>query len=205
MLEVAMGECGGAECQGLLLLLSQVPCWHCSLDFVPELAPGPVRAGILTLCNGDRTGWDGERPCHCSGLWGLSPSHRVRLECTSLQRSWCLPAASLRQSSRWPDLSRERRCGWSRGEQPVVCALSTARAGGRLGGLPGTALTDQLQGQDAVRHCPLDVVVASGRVIIPCEKVGLEEGSVWGSSGGSWSTYGTRKNHGFLNFSSCLS
>lgn len=151
-----------------------------------------------------RLGW-GERPCHCSGLWGLSPSHRVRLECTSLQRSWCLPAASLRQSSRWPDLSRERRCGWSRGEQPVVCALSTARAGGRLGGLPGTALTDQLQGQDAVRHCPLDVVVASGRVIIPCEKVGLEEGSVWGSSGGSWSTYGTRKNHGFLNFSSCLS
>lgn len=39
-----------------------------------------------------------------------------------------------------------------------------------------TPLTDQLQGQYAVRHCPLDIVVASGCVIIASKKVGLGGG-----------------------------
>lgn len=41
-----------------------------------------------------------------------------------------------------------------------------------------TPLTDQLQGQYAVWHCPLDIVVASGCVIIASKKVGLGEGGV---------------------------
>lgn len=36
----------------------------------------------------------------------------------------------------------------------------------------GPPLTNQLQGQNAVWHCPLDVVVAGCCVIIPSEKVG---------------------------------
>lgn len=38
------------------------------------------------------------------------------------------------------------------------------------------ALTNQLQGQDTMWHCPLDIVVASGCVIISGKKVGLRRG-----------------------------
>lgn len=38
------------------------------------------------------------------------------------------------------------------------------------------SLTNQLQGKNTMWHCPLDVVVASGCVIISAEKVSLGEG-----------------------------
>lgn len=63
----------------------------------------------------------------------------------------------------------EHRGGlWSDGEQPGVKGEGS-----------GPPLTNQLQGQDTMRHCPLDIVVASGCVIISSKKVGLGEGELF--------------------------
>lgn len=41
------------------------------------------------------------------------------------------------------------------------------------------SLTNQLQGQNTMWHCPLDIIVASGCIIISSKKVSLGEGEVF--------------------------
>lgn len=44
-----------------------------------------------------------------------------------------------------------------------------------MGGGSNPSLTNEFQGQNTMRHCPLDIIVASGCPIIPGKKVGLGE------------------------------
>lgn len=66
-----------------------------------------------------------------------------------------------------------------RGENRVSLWSDGERALGVKGEGSDPSLTNQLQGQNTVWHCPLDVIGASGCVIISSKKVSLGEGEVF--------------------------
>ena len=65
------------------------------------------------------------------------------------------------------------------GAGPGVSLRSDERSLGVRGEGRAPPLTDQLQGQDTMWHRPLDIVVASGCIIVSGKKVGLGEGQIF--------------------------